>query len=198
MIPAMSNIALKEWDVTIEAISQGQQTILLRKGGLLEDSRPFVAEHDEFFLYPTFFHATSTLLKQGNEHLLDRPEVEDAEDIVTLSVLAEVHELIVLTNTQQLEALSEFHIWSQAFLDKRIKWRAQQPLTMVILRAHVLQQPQALMVVEEYGGCKSWVELIEDYPVGTTTPALSQRRFKEIVSNIKGALADEKSNSSAI
>jgi len=46
--------ALKEWATVVNALENGDQTVLLRKGGILEDSSGFVVESEKFFLFPTF------------------------------------------------------------------------------------------------------------------------------------------------
>ena len=48
--------ALKEWATIVNALENGDQTVLLRKGGILEDSSGFVVESEKFFLFPTFEH----------------------------------------------------------------------------------------------------------------------------------------------
>ena len=58
-----SNIALKEWAVTIKALDEGIQTILFRKGGIHEEGREFRIEHNRFLLYPTYEHQREELLK---------------------------------------------------------------------------------------------------------------------------------------
>jgi len=45
--------ALKEWATVVNALENGDQTVLLRKGGILEDSSGFVVESERFFLFPT-------------------------------------------------------------------------------------------------------------------------------------------------
>jgi hypothetical protein len=185
----MWNIGLKEWAVTIDVIASGEQTILLRKGGIREDGKHFKVEHDQFFLYPGHFHEGETLLKPERRSLLDSAEDEDFESMVTLSAFAEVQEVIEIFTEDQLQALHPFHIWSEQFATKRFNWKPLHPLNLIIIRAHILQQPQALMVMPEYIGCRSWVEFIEDYPVGVTNPAIPDRRFTEQVTAIKDALS---------
>jgi hypothetical protein len=46
--------ALKEWAPTCAAISTGEQTILLRKGGIKEPTFKPIAR--DFLLFPTSFH----------------------------------------------------------------------------------------------------------------------------------------------
>ncbi len=192
MIPAYSDIGLKEWAVTVEALARGEQTLLLRKGGIREDNRRFDVAHDQFFLYPTYYHQGAELLKPGAHRLLDTAEGEPDDPIVTLGVFAEVEETIEIAGEQALEALDPFHVWSGAYMEKRLKWKPREPLTALLLRCHLLQQPQALTVMEEYGGCKSWVQFIEEYPVGVTTPALNDRRFNARTSEIRQALSAAK------
>ena len=185
----MSDVALKEWAATIQAIASGDQIILLRKGGIREDGRHFKIEHQEFFLYPGHFHEGNDLLKPEYRSLIEGVEEDEFEDMVTLDVFAEIEEVIEIGEEAEVEALEPFHIWSADFAEKRFHWKPRHPLNLIILRAHVLQQPQALMVMEEYVGCKSWVKFVEDYPIGVTTPAIPERRFKARVAAIKEALA---------
>lgn len=184
----MWNIGLKEWAVTVDAIARGEQTILLRKGGIREDGKHFKIEHEQFFLYPGHYHEGETLLKPEKRGLLDDTQPEDFESVVDLAVFAEIEEVIEVSTEEQVRALDEFHIWSPEFAEKRFNWKPRHPLNLIIVRAHLLQQPQALLVMDEYAGCKSWVEFIEDYPVGVTSPVLPERRFRAQVEAIKSAV----------
>ena len=48
--------AFKEWAVICEALAQGQQAIILRKGGIAEHDDEFRVEQTRFWLYPTYVH----------------------------------------------------------------------------------------------------------------------------------------------
>lgn len=190
MIPGMWNIGLKEWAVTVDAIERGEQTILLRKGGIREDGKHFKIEHEQFFIYPGHYHEGESLLKPEKRSLLEAVgDADEFDHVATLSVFAEIEEVIEVASEEEVRALDDFHIWSPGFAEKRFKWKPRHPLNLIIVRAHVLQQPQALMVMDEYSGCKSWVEFIEEYPVGVTSPAIPDRRFNARVTAIKEALA---------
>src|SRR3954468_6229695 len=52
----MQSVGFKEWALVCEALGRGEQTILLRKGGIAEGRGGFGFRHSEFFLFPTFFH----------------------------------------------------------------------------------------------------------------------------------------------
>ncbi len=189
MVPAYSDVGLKEWAVTVEALARGEQVVLLRKGGLREGSPAFEVLHDQFFLYPTQYHQGAELLKPEAHKLLEAAGGEPDDPIVTLGVFAEIQETRQITNPHALRALDPFHVWSADYVETRLRWKPRQPLTALILRCHLLQQPQALTVMEEYGGCSSWVKFIEEYPVGVTSPALNDRRFNAQLAKIHKALS---------
>jgi len=48
--------ALKEWATVVKALENGDQTVLLRKRGILEDSSGLVVESEKFFLFPPLEH----------------------------------------------------------------------------------------------------------------------------------------------
>ena len=43
-----SNIAFKEWAVVVDALGQGEQVLILRKGGIREERGEFHVDHREF------------------------------------------------------------------------------------------------------------------------------------------------------
>ena len=63
-------IALKEWAALVAAIGDGEQIILLRKGGIREG--PFKAPASSFYLFPTSFHSEGRLLKPDAETAYQR------------------------------------------------------------------------------------------------------------------------------
>jgi hypothetical protein len=42
--------------------------------------------------------------------------------------------------------------------------------------------------MEGYAGCKSWVQFVEEYPVGVTSPAMPDRKFQAQVNAIHEAV----------
>ena len=45
MLPDRCQIGLKEWAITVDALAQGQQILLLRKGGIHESGKDFRVVH---------------------------------------------------------------------------------------------------------------------------------------------------------
>lgn len=194
MPPGWSNIALKEWAVTVVALDRGDQVLMLRKGGIREDGRHFRVEHDGFFLYPTYFHEAEALLKPGSQPLFAEAMRDEDDALVTLRLWAEVAEVLEISEAPAVEALEPFHIFTSEFAAKRAYWKPRHPLNVMLLRCYRLQQPQALPVMPEYAGCKSWVKLIEEYPVGVATPVLTDREFDHKVGEIRAALGQAVTN----
>ena len=52
----VNRTALKEWASVVEALKEGRQVLLLRKGGIAERRGAFRVEQAAFSLYPTFLH----------------------------------------------------------------------------------------------------------------------------------------------
>ena len=65
-------IAFKEWAVTVRALSEGEQLLTLRKGGIREEDKHFELEHEQFFLYPTFDHQRNDLVRESHHPELRR------------------------------------------------------------------------------------------------------------------------------
>ena len=52
----MESVGFKEWAIVCEALGRGEQSIIVRKGGIAEGRDGFTFRHAEFFLCPTYFH----------------------------------------------------------------------------------------------------------------------------------------------
>ena len=53
---------LKEWATVVKALEQGKQTVILRKGGILETASGFNIESKKFFLFPTIYSTPYELI----------------------------------------------------------------------------------------------------------------------------------------
>ena len=179
LLPPESDLALKEWAVAVKALSTGTQIVVLRKGGIHKDDKDFRIVHPEFLLYPTYEHQHQELLKPESHALLEETMAEDdVPGLVTLGYWCHVTDKFELRDEAVLDSLSEHHIWTDDYAQKRLHWRPKQPLTVAVLRVYELQQPQALPLLDEYVGCKSWVELGQDVPLGNMSAVLSDADYE--------------------
>ena len=175
--------------MAVKALAEAKQITILRKGGIDREDREFRLEHPEFLLYPTYEHQSEDLTKVAyHQDIAATVEENDVPGLVTLGSWGQVTDVLEITDQTALDTLSPFHIWTGEYVSKRLHWRPKDPLRVALLRVYTLQQPQALPVLDEYGGCKSWVDLGQDVPLGYMSPVLSDEDFQERVGAIKRAV----------
>ena len=187
--PNACQVALKEWAVTEQALAQGRQILLLRKGGIHEEGKDFRVIHPEFLLYPTFEHQREELLQpeyqSGLQKLLAEPRNEDQ---INFSHWATVEEVIEVSEQDMVDHLSPHHIWTNAYAQSRLHWKPMLPLSVLLLRVYRMEQPVTVPFLPEYRGCTSWVDIITDVHMGKLKPVLSDEEFQRRVEEIKGSL----------
>ena len=189
MLPDRCQLALKEWAVTVDALARGQQILLLRKGGIHEDGKDFRVIHPEFLLYPTYEHQREDLLKDDHQPALSRLlEESPRSDSIAFTHFASVEELLEVEAQEKVDDLSPHHIWTDAYAQARLHWKPMLPLSIMLLRVYRIEQPVTVPFIPEYGGCKSWVDIIPRVDLGTLTPALSDEAFQQEVEAIRGSL----------
>ena len=193
LLPPVCSLALKEWAVVCNALRDGEQIVLLRKGGIHRDDREFADSFEsnpEFLLFPTYEHQSADLIKpERHEDLSRSMDEDDVPGLTTLSCFAQVTDRIEIDDPEALGRISEFHIWTDAYVDKRLGWRPRQPLTVALVRVYPLLQPQALPLLDDYAGCKSWVDLGQDVPMGALEPSLTDADYERARGEISARLA---------
>ncbi len=189
VLPGSCQIALKEWAVTVQALAQGRQVLLLRKGGIHEEGKDFRVVHPEFLLYPTYEHQREDLLKPAAQPSLKQLLAETPKsDTIAFSHWAQVVEMIEVADQEKVDDLSGHHIWTDAYAQSRLHWKPMLPLSIMLLRVYQLEQPVTIPWSKEYGGCTSWVETLPQSELGQMQPALSDQEFQREVDEIKGSL----------
>jgi hypothetical protein len=189
MLPERCQIALKEWAVTVHSLAQGQQVLLLRKGGIHEEGKDFRVIHPEFLLYPTYEHQREDLLKAAHQLTLRRL-LSDAPRgaAITFTHWARAEEIVEVSDQDQVDDLSPHHIWTDEYAQSRLRWKPTLPLSVLLLRVYRMEQPVTVPFIPEYGGCTSWVEVIPTISLGNLQPVLTDREFQLQVDAIKGSL----------
>ncbi len=174
--PTSLQVALKEWAVVCGALSSGRQMILLRKGGISEAAGEFEVEHREFLLFPTYLHQNAKMLKEDAREGLDGRREEPNE--IAISAAGVVTDIVQLQSREQMDRLNEEHIWAKPLIDMRFDYRPENPLYLLIVRAHRLAEPVTIANTPAYAGCKSWVPLDQPVEMGPALPVLDDARFE--------------------
>lgn len=176
----IKEVALKEWAVCIEALAQGEQLILVRKGGIVEETRDFRLEETSFYLYPTYEHQRADLIKKQYRDVLEQTKqgIELPPKQVTITHAAHVvDDIAIKEDADALKKLDSFHILTHDYAKERLLWQASQPLHIMVVRAYKLTEPKTIPVEASYSGCKSWLKLAEPIQGTDLEPVMSQEQF---------------------
>jgi hypothetical protein len=180
--------ACKEWATIVHALLEGEQVLDVRKGGIREEGRHFAVRANRFWLVPTAEHQQPELLKAPYRHWIELARAAPVGEPVVIDGWADLVRVATITEQEQLDAIASKLVWTPDYAASRLGWKKRDPLFVLALRVHRLQEPVTVPWREEYGGCTSWVELdgLPDDPSRLpSAPALSDVAFD---ARLKGAV----------
>jgi len=160
----MSMLALKEWAIICRALEEGKQSILLRKGGVLEYKKGFEISQKIFLLYPTFEHQSKEYLQPNyleNFELLveGKDSITNNDKLNTIRIVASIEEIHEFCDETTLSKLEKYHIWNERYVQSRMNYNPKKPMNALFLRVYKLPKPISIDVKPEWAGCKSWIEI---------------------------------------
>lgn len=154
------SIAFKEWALVCEALGRGEQSIILRKGGIAEGRAGFRFQHPEFLLLPTLFHEQAAKLRVPPETPVPGPREDGTLEV---RYAARVEWTQDIADWAKVQALAPFHLWQEFEIEKRFVQDEKQMVSLAFVRIQRLSEPFVFADSPRYGGCRSWVE-IPDLP----------------------------------
>ena len=137
-------IAFKEWDVVCDALEEGRQSVILRKGGIHEGREGFSFAHEEF--------------------VVAKPEWQIGDELVIRSKV-KVTQALTLTDWEDVAQLADLHIWTEETIRERFFWEKTEAgmlsgsIHVAYVEVESLGDPIVLSYQKKYGGCRSWLEL---------------------------------------
>ena len=152
----MESVGFKEWAIVCEALGRGQQSIILRKGGIAEGRAGFSFRHQEFFLFPTWFHEQPAKVRGVDFSL---PEPDGAE--IEIKYFTRIDCSQMITSWKVVEQLESFHILQPEVVRERFGYDKAPGLHVAFVRTFRLNPVWRLTNEERYAGCRSWVQLPE-------------------------------------
>lgn len=192
-------LALKEWSIICKALEDGNQTILLRKGGILEYRNGFEISQKSFLLFPTLEHQAAEYLQskylQTYELLLEGNESQDIQNkINSLRIVARIEAIHEFQNQEILPKLEKYHIWNEKYVNMRMNYNPKKPMNSLLLRIYKLPQPITIDVDPEWAGCKSWINIDMAKKYGNqfgsisemfdkSEPVIKDKEFQKIYEN---------------
>jgi hypothetical protein len=179
------SIGFKEWTLICDAIGRGEQSIILRKGGIAEGRAGFRFQHDEFLLFPTLFHEQVSKLKLPPETPLP---VMPADADIEIKYRVKVEWTEDLTDLAAVQRLAPFHLWKDEVIEERFRYDEKQGVSLAFVRAEVLTPAFVFPTSPRYGGCRSWVNLPELPAETTATLALDESAHRAREKQIRALL----------
>jgi hypothetical protein len=181
-------VAFKEWAGVCEALIQGRQTLIVRKGGISEGAGPgrFEPEHSEFWLYPTWVHQAEQGLRSplGTEH---PGRQADRGGTVGIRALVRVGPIGYVDREEMLAELEDFHIFTGETMVKRFHYR-RPGLWVLGARVWRSEPGFAVTITPEHAGCKTWVHLDEPLPTTALEPVLDDAEWTACCHRLKTIL----------
>jgi hypothetical protein len=170
-------VAFKEWAGVCRAVAAGEQLLLLRKGGIHEESGQFRPEHDRFWLYETHFHEQHrTGIKPAMMHWIEEAEANrPSPNLLRLTAFVSVEWVELIDSLDTALKLDPFHAWTAETVSQRFHY-ATPGLYVLAVRAFCI--PAVLLPeLPAYAGCKSWVPLEQAIDTSQAVTALPDSEF---------------------
>ena len=149
--------AFKEWAVICEALGTGLQSVIIRKGGIAEGRQGFAFRHDEFLLFPTWFHEQLEKTTLSPDTAVPDQPGEELEVRYT----ATVEWSGILTDWERVARLRAFHVLRESVVEERYHYSETEGVHVAFVRVYRLDPPLRLKNEKKYAGCRSWIDLPE-------------------------------------
>ena len=166
-----NHTALKEWASVIDALGSGEQVVLIRKGGLADQS--FGVEAERFYLFPTNYHDAG-----GGE-----------PSHVRITHWAEALKTWQIRDIELLHRLEGLTILDRDAIETRYRFRPDQAVNVIAVRAYRLAEPVEVVMKPEYAGCRSWISVDEEIDIDGSLPALREDEVQSRIAGIDALLA---------
>lgn len=158
-------VAFKEWALVCEALGRGDQSVILRKGGVSEGKRGFGFDHPEFHLFPTWYHGQLEKIRIPGAVL----PVQDRER-VSLSHTVTVEWSGRVPDLEAALRLEPLHVLDQSVIRERFVYDTDSGslggigIHVAFVRVFRIEPSLVLPMDKAFGGCRSWIELPENAP----------------------------------
>jgi hypothetical protein len=177
--------AFKEWTLICDALERGEQSLIIRKGGIAEGRDGFRFKHEEFALFPTLFHEQAAKLKVAPSTTLPAMRTDGLHEI---RLLAQVEWTADVTDWEKVRALAPFHLWQESEIEKRFRQDDAPGVSLAFVRVQRLSEPHLFPDSPKYGGCRSWIEVPELAGGVTMAPVIGEEEHRKREAAVKAGL----------
>lgn len=162
--------AFKEWKSVCDALERGDQTIILRKGGIAEGKQGFLWQQRQFFLFPTAYHNHRDQLK-SDAPVDDASFAKRTDGQIEIRLCARIVWSADINQLETANSFSPFHIWNDEVIEQRFDYSENKGIRLALLKVFRLKEPRLLPDQASFGGCRSWLEL----------PAIEQAKMDAVL-----------------
>src|SRR5437588_3314691 len=148
----MESIGFKEWSLVCDALGRGRQSVILRKGGIVEGREGFSFRHREFFLFPTFFHEQIAKVR------IAAADIPAPGSTIAIQWYARVERAVRISSLAIAEALAPLHILSAEVVRERFGYKGDG-LNVAFVRVFEISPVWVLQNEKRFSGCRSWINL---------------------------------------
>ncbi|WP_231363791.1 DUF1802 family protein [Verrucomicrobium sp. 3C] len=150
------------------------QSIILRKGGIMERRGGFTTRYADFWLLPTRFHAQAEKMRPEFRFLAEGRDGTKAE-AAELQYVAKLVWSRWIADWTPIRRLSRLQLWEEELLRERFAYGGKEGLHLLMLRVY-----RSAKVIcpwkRDLGGCRSWVALRHPWSEALV-PVLSDGQF---------------------
>ena len=152
-------LAFKEWATVVDALAQGEQSIILRKGGIVEENDHFEVNSKDFLLLPTLFHQEDAMIKPSWVDKAPNTDYYLSTQTVILRYKAIVESQKRVDDWNELLLLDDQHVYQQKVVKERFDRWNDKGLYVLNVKIEMLPQEIFLDLEPQHMGCKSWIEI---------------------------------------
>lgn len=185
-LPAAQGVAFKEWHGVCRALEAGDQSIILRKGGIDEAAGEFTPEHPAFWLYPTHVHEHQQGLR--DEQANRESDLAMDPTVVHISTMAVVALIGRIERAEALSELEDLHVWTPETVEKRFHYR-RPGLWVLGVRVYRRDTPWEIAMTPAQAGCKTWVDIDPPLETSGLAPVLARDVFAARIDRLRSILA---------
>lgn len=188
-----TTLALKEWGAVAAALLDGRQTVLLRKGGIHEKRFAVSPERggaNRFVVFPTVAHSHAERVRPEHRALLEAGAADVDDDALVVRCGLTLVDAVEVRRPEALAEIAELHIWTEESVRvDRLEFRPKVALAALVVRAVALPEPVVLPRLEDYAGCRSWVDLPVDWDGVAGRQVHREDRLAADAARVRAALA---------
>ena len=95
-----------------------------------------------------------------------------------LALYAVVEKVLEIKDAAALSRLNSIQVLNQETIQQRFEYK-HPGLFVLLVRAYQLSQPFEVENETRYEGCRSWVELSQEYSTSNLTPVMTDEQFEQ-------------------